>query len=67
MAGLEHVGIGGDFDGTMDTTVGLEDVSTYPSLFAELETRGWSEADCQSLAGANLLRTLRAAQAHANP
>jgi len=65
VAGIEHVGIGGDFDGTMDTTLGLEDVSAYPRLFAELTTRGLSESDCQALAGANLLRTLRAAEAHA--
>ena len=46
VAGVEHVGLGGDFDGTPDVTVGLEDVSTYPALFAELLTRSWTEADC---------------------
>jgi membrane dipeptidase len=46
VAGLEHVGLGGDFDGTPDVTVGLEDVSTYPALFAELLSRGWTESDC---------------------
>jgi membrane dipeptidase len=62
VAGVEHVGIGGDFDGTPDVTVGLEDVSTYPALFAELLTRGWTEPDCAALAGGNLLRALRAAE-----
>jgi membrane dipeptidase len=65
VAGIEHVGIGGDFDGTDQTPVGLSDVSAYPALFAELTARGWSEPDLAALAGANLLRTLRAAEAHA--
>src|SRR5580658_9982143 len=65
VAGLEHVGLGGDFDGTRDVTVGLEDVSAYPALFAELLARGWTEPDCAALAGGNLLRTLRAAEAFA--
>jgi membrane dipeptidase len=66
VAGLEHVGIGGDFDGTPDLPVGLEDVSRYPALFNELIRRGWSEADCRALAGGNILRVMRAAQAHAD-
>ena len=66
VAGIEHVGIGGDYDGTTDTPVGLEDVSAYPNLFAELLNRGWSEADCAALAGGNVLRAFRAAQAHAD-
>jgi membrane dipeptidase len=65
VAGVAHVGIGGDFDGTLDVTVGLEDVSTYPALFAELLARGWTEADCAALAGGNLLRALRAAETSA--
>jgi membrane dipeptidase len=65
VAGVEHVGLGGDFDGTDDVTVGLEDVSTYPALFAELLRRGWTEADCAALAGGNVLRALRAAEAYA--
>jgi membrane dipeptidase len=65
VAGVAHVGLGGDFDGTTDVTVGLEDVSAYPALFAELLIRGWSEPDCAALAGGNLLRTLRAAESHA--
>jgi membrane dipeptidase len=63
VAGAAHVGLGGDFDGTGDVTVGLEDVSRYPALFAELLRRGWSEPDCAALAGGNLLRALRAAEA----
>jgi membrane dipeptidase len=65
VAGVAHVGLGGDFDGTGDVTVGLEDVSRYPALFAELLRRGWTEPDCAALAGANLLRALRAAESHA--
>ncbi len=65
VAGIEHVGIGGDFDGTSEVTVGLHDVSTYPSLFAELLRRGWSEADCKALAGGNILRVMREAESFA--
>jgi membrane dipeptidase len=65
VAGVEHVGLGGDFDGTPDVTVGLEDVSAYPALFAELLGRGWTEADCAALAGGNLLRALREAESFA--
>jgi membrane dipeptidase len=62
VAGVDHIGLGGDFDGTPDVTVGLEDVSTYPALFAELLARGWTEPDCAALAGGNLLRALHAAE-----
>ena len=65
VAGVEHVGLGGDFDGTTEVTAGLEDVSSYPVLFAELLHRGWTESDCAALAGGNLLRALRAAEAFA--
>ena len=65
VAGARHVGLGGDFDGTLDVTAGLEDVSTYPALFAELLDRGWTEPDCAALAGGNLLRALRAAESSA--
>ena len=61
VAGVDHVGIGGDFDGTPVTPVGLHDVSRYPALFAELQRRRWSEPDLKALAGANVLRALRAA------
>jgi membrane dipeptidase len=65
VAGPDHVGIGSDFDGITHTPVGLEDVSTFPSLFAELVRRGWSDDDLRKLAGRNLLRVLRAAEATA--
>ena len=62
VAGVDHVGLGGDFDGIAETVVGLEDVSTYPALIAELARRGWSEADLRKLAGGNVLRVLRQAE-----
>jgi membrane dipeptidase len=58
VAGVDHVGIGGDFDGISETIQGLEDVSTYPALFAELVRRGWSDSDLKKLAGENVLRVL---------
>jgi membrane dipeptidase len=64
VAGVAHVGIGGDFDGTVDVTAGLEDVSGYPALFAELLNRGWTEPDLKALAGGNVLRVLRAAESY---
>jgi membrane dipeptidase len=65
VAGVDHVGIGSDFDGITSTPVGLEDVSTYPALFAELSRRGWSEQDLAKLAGENLLRAMREAESAA--
>lgn len=63
VAGIDHVGIGGDFDGIEEVVVGLEDVSTYPALFAELARRGWSDDDLRKLAGENVLRAFgRAAE-----
>jgi len=62
VAGIEHVGIGGDYDGTPFTTVGLEDVSCYPALIAELLGRGWSDGDAAALTGRNILRALRGAE-----
>ena len=59
VAGVDHVGIGGDFDGTDRLPVGLHDVSTYPALFAALLARGWSEDDCARIAGRNALRVLQ--------
>jgi membrane dipeptidase len=65
VAGVEHVGLGGDYDGTSELPEGLEDVSRYPALFAELIRRGWSEPDCGLLASGNILRVLGAAVAAA--
>ncbi|MGI8881552.1 MAG: dipeptidase [Jatrophihabitans sp.] len=62
VAGVEHVGIGGDFDGVKGLPVGLEDVSGYPNLIAELIGRGWSDADLAALTSANLRRVLRDAE-----
>jgi membrane dipeptidase len=62
MASIDNVGLGGDYDGTTDLPVGMEDVSTYPVLIAELARRGWSDADLRKLAGENILRALRRAE-----
>ncbi|MEO8579509.1 MAG: dipeptidase [Gemmatimonadales bacterium] len=63
VAGVDHVGIGGDFDGITEVVQGLEDVSKYPALFAELARRGWSDADLRKLAGENFLRVFGQAEA----
>jgi membrane dipeptidase len=62
VAGIDHVGIGGDYDGIDSTPEGMDDVSSYPSLFAELARRGWSDEDLKKLAGENLLRVMRQAE-----
>jgi len=63
VAGVDHVGIGSDFDGITEVVQGLEDVSTFPALFAELARRGWSDSDLRKLAGENLLRVFSQAEA----
>ncbi|HZF68154.1 MAG TPA: dipeptidase [Gemmatirosa sp.] len=62
VAGVDHVGLGGDFDGTTDLPQGLEDVSGYPALLVELARRGWTEAELRKVAGENALRALRRAE-----
>ena len=62
VAGVDHVGLGGDYDGTDQLPVGLQDVSRYPYLFAELIRRGWSDADLAKLANGNILRAMRQAE-----
>lgn len=62
VAGVQHVGIGGDFDGNDVWPEGLNDVSTYPNLFAELIRRGWSDRDLKLLAGENVLRVFEQAE-----
>jgi membrane dipeptidase len=63
VAGIEHVGIGGDYDGNSLWPEGLSDVSMYPNLFAELIRRGWSDKDLKLLAGENVLRAMERAEA----
>jgi membrane dipeptidase len=62
VAGIEHVGIGADYDGTDQQPDGLGDVSCYPALIAELLSRRWSEDECARLSGRNILRALHDAE-----
>lgn len=62
VAGIDHVGLGGDYDGASGFAAGMEDVSGYPRLLAALAERGWSDADLGKLTSANMLRVLRAAE-----
>ncbi len=63
VAGHDHVGIGADLDGIASTPTAMVGVETYPLLFAELIRRGWSDADLAKLAGGNVLRVMRGAEA----
>ncbi|MFJ3858841.1 dipeptidase [Streptomyces sp. NPDC090085] len=63
VAGVDHIGIGGDYDGTAFTPSGLDDVAGYPNLVAELLARGWSRADLAKLTWSNAVRALRDAEA----
>jgi membrane dipeptidase len=65
VAGVDHIGLGGDYDGTDELPDGLQDVSCYPALISALLDRGWSEADCGKLTSGNALRTFRGAEAAA--
>jgi membrane dipeptidase len=62
VAGIDHVGLGSDFDGIPDAPVGLEGVDKYPALLEELMRRGWTDADIAKLAGENVLRVMAAAE-----
>jgi len=62
VAGIDHVGVGSDFDGLSGMPDGLEDVSTYPALFTELAERGYSDDDLAKVAGRNVLRLMRDAE-----
>ena len=62
VAGVEHVGLGGDYDGVAELPAGLEDVTGYPRLLTALADRGWSDADLAALTSANLLRVMENAQ-----
>ncbi len=63
VAGIDYIGIGGDYDGISTVPVGLEDVSTYPMLTAELIRRGYSDEDVLKILGRNVLRVMREAEA----
>jgi membrane dipeptidase len=62
VAGVDHIGVGGDFDGAGPMPDGLEDVSGYPALFAELSARGYADEELQKIAGRNVLRVMREAE-----
>ena len=59
VAGIDHIGLGGDFDGITSVVEGLEDVSTYPALTAELLRRGYKDDDVKKILGLNILRVMR--------
>jgi membrane dipeptidase len=63
VAGIDHVGLGSDFDGINSTVTGLDGVDKYPALLAELARRGWSDDDLSKLAGANVLRVMTQVEA----
>jgi membrane dipeptidase len=63
LAGVDNIGIGSDYDGNDNWPEGMEDVSTFPVLFAELIRRGWSDEDLMKIAGGNVLRALERAEA----
>ena len=62
VAGIDHIGLGGDFDGIESVVLGLEDVSTYPALLAELLRRGYKDEDITKITGKNILRVMRQAE-----
>jgi len=62
VAGIDHIGLGGDFDGITEVVQGLEDVSTYPALTVELLRRGYSDDDVKKVIGLNVLRAMRQAE-----
>jgi membrane dipeptidase len=63
--GVDHIGLGGDYDGMDSAPVGMEDVSGYPALFTELAKRGYSQAELEKIASGNMLRVLKAVEAYA--
>lgn len=62
VAGIDHIGLGGDYDGMDSAPVGMEDVSGYPALFVELAKRGYSQADLEKISSRNIIRALRQAE-----
>ncbi|WP_370031410.1 dipeptidase [Qipengyuania mesophila] len=65
VAGIDHIGIGGDYDGMPNGPIGMEDVAGYPALFVELAGRGYSQEDLEKIASRNVMRALRGAEAYA--
>ncbi|WP_296679207.1 dipeptidase [Novosphingobium sp.] len=65
VAGFDHIGLGGDYDGIDTVVVGMEDVSTYPALFTELARRGWSQSNLEKLSSGNMMRVMKAAEGYA--
>ena len=65
IAGIDHIGIGGDYDGMPPGPVGMEDVSGYGLLFAELARRGYTQAELEKISSRNMMRVMRAAEAYA--
>ncbi|MCA0891704.1 dipeptidase [Qipengyuania flava] len=65
VAGIDHIGIGGDYDGMPTGPIGMEDVTGYPALFVELAKRGYSQEDLEKIASRNMLRVIRGAEAYA--
>ena len=65
VAGINHIGIGGDFDGIPITVAGMDDVSAYPALFTELARRGYSQSDLEKIASRNMMRVMRSAELYA--
>jgi len=62
VAGIDHVGLGGDYDGVTELPEGLEDVTGYPRLLAALAERGWSDEDLAKLTDGNTLRVMQDVQ-----
>jgi membrane dipeptidase len=62
VAGVDHVGLGSDFDGIAETPAGLDGVDKFPALLTELKRRGWPDGELAKVAGANLLRVMRSAE-----
>ena len=62
VAGIDHIGLGGDFDGISSVVQGLEDVSKYPDLTAELLRRGYTDQDIRKILGQKILRVMRGAE-----
>jgi membrane dipeptidase len=65
VAGIDHIGLGGDYDGMDSGPAGMEDVRGYPALFAELARRGYAQGDLEKIASRNMLRVLTQAEAYA--